>query len=397
MLNSIVRFFIGYVTFSFNKGFSDDFLNDCFRSGIALRNVRMKGETLFADCTVSEYMRLHRIAYSHGGVVKIEKRKGVIPALSRYSDRVGLAVGVFICIILFCLLSGFVWNIEIVGNERLSQDEISQFLEQNGFFEGVFWRSVDKNVLEDLMMAGFDEIAWAHINRFGTTARVEIEEGTAKPKITDNEGCANLKAKKDGVIVSAVTYEGWQTVGVGESVKAGDILVSGIYESEQTKQNLFVHARGDFIACVEEKVDYTVLRQEKRKAYYRDLTLRSIYFFGLKIPLYVGRLPKQNSDISRRVSHIQINGESVPVGIITYDVRLYKVEDYTMTDSELNEKINSSLEQMLDDEYGEDNILSRDISISLESDSARAVGSIKVLENIGIEEPLISNELNDDE
>ena len=138
-------------------------------------------------------------------------------------------------------------------------------------------------------------------------------------------------------------------------------------------------------------LNYTVLRQEKRKAYYRDLTLRSIYFFGLKIPLYVGRLPKQNADISRRKSLVKINAQSVPVGIITYDVCLYNIEEYSLTDSELNEKINSSLEQMLDDEYGADNILSRDISISLESDSARAVGSIKVLENIG-EEVIIQKE-----
>ena len=119
--------------------------------------------------------------------------------------------------------------------------------------------------------------------------------------------------------------------------------------------------------------------------------MRSIYFFGLKIPLYVGRLPKQNADISRRSSLVKINAQSVPVGIITYDVCLYNTEEYSLTDSELNEKINSSLEQMLDDEYGADNILSRDISISLESDSARAVGSIKVLENIG-EEVIIQKE-----
>lgn len=391
MLNRLLRFILGYVTFSFQKGFCNDFLNDCFKSGVALRNVRMNGETLFADCTASEYKKLHKIAYSHGGVVKIEKRRGIMLALSRYSSRVGLAVGGLICIILFCLLSGFVWNIEIVGTESLTKSEISNFLEQNGFFEGVFWRSVDKGVLEDLMMASFDEIAWVHINRFGTSARVEIEESTAKPKIINSTGCANLKAKKDGVIVSAVTYEGWQNVAVGESVRAGDILVSGVYESEQTKQNLFAYARGDFIACVEEKVDYTVLRKEKRKAYYRDLTLRSIYFFGLNIPLYVGRLPKQNADISRRSSLVKINEQSVPVGIITYDVCLYNTEEYSLTDSELNEKIKTSLEQMLDDEYGADNILSRDISISLESDSARAVGSIKVLENIG-EEVIIQKE-----
>lgn len=397
MINKLFRLFIGYVTFSFKKGFSNDFINDCFRSGIVLSNVRMNGDTLFADCTAREYMKLHRIAHAHGGVVKIEKRRGFLLALSRYSGRVGLAIGGVVCIILFCILSGFVWNIEIVGNEKLSQSEISNFLEQNGFHTGVFWKSVDKNVLEDLMMAGYDEIAWVHINRFGTSVTVEIREGTPKPKIVQGDGCANLKAKKDGVIVSAVTYEGWQCVGVGESVRAGDILVSGIYESEQTKQNLFAHARGDFIACVEENVDYTLLRQEKRKVYYRELTLRAITFFGLKIPLYVGRIPKQNADVSKRASLVQINGESVPVGVITYCVELYKTEDYTMSDSELNEKINSSLEQMLNDEYGADNIVSRNISVSLDSDSARALGSVTVLENIGVEAQLITDEINDDE
>lgn len=397
MLIKVLRFVLGYITFSFKNGFRDDFINDCFCSGIRLKNIKIVGDTLVAECSPKDYKRLHSIAFAHGGVVKVEKRHGVFLALSRYSNRVGLAIGTVACIILFSILSGFIWNIEIVGNDKLSQSEISNFLDENGFRTGAFWKSVDKSVVEDLMMAGFDEIAWVHINRFGTTARVEISETVEKPNVVEENSATNLKATKDGVIVSAITYNGWQAVKVGESVRAGDILVSGVYESEKAKENLFAHARGEFIARVEEKIDLCVSRTEKQKSFMPEKTYRAISFFGLYLPLYIGKIPNQNAEIQKEVQYIRINSNPVPVGIIVHNVKKYNLVEHSMSDKELSEKMQATLNEYLKTEYGEENIVSRNVSIALASESARATGSVIALENIGEEIPMSKNLITENE
>lgn len=396
MVIKLLRLLFGYVTFSFSNGFSDDFINDCFLSGVMLQNIQKNDDCLLADCTPKEYKRLHRIARLHGGIVKIEARHGILLKLARFSNRIGLGIGVLTCLVLFSILSGFVWNIEIVGNESLSNEEISDFLEQNGFATGVFWRSVDKSVIEDLLMASYGEIAWAHINRFGTTARVEISESTEKPKVVEKDGVANLKARCDGVIVSVEVYDGWQTVMVGEAVHEGDILISGVYESEQAKKNLFAHARGNVVARVEERIDLNIPRTEKRRSYTSEKEYFAVSFFGLYLPLYFGRIPDENADVSKTVKYLEINSNPIPVGFIRHNAKKYSLEEYSMNDTQLNEKAQSVFKDYLNSEFGEDNVILQEVVINLESDSARVVGNVSVLENIGVESSIniVSDEQN---
>ncbi|MBR2100169.1 MAG: sporulation protein YqfD [Eubacterium sp.] len=386
----MVRFFrwiLGYVCFRFSGGFIDGFINKCYENGINVQRLKTDNEGLQGECLAREYIKLHSIARLNGGRIRITKKHGFIFSLLRLKNRWGLLIGavIFICFISF--LSGFIWNVEITGNEKISESEIGAFLEENGVHCGAYWKSIDKNKVENLMLASFDEVAWVHINALGTTARVEINESAPKPEITAKT-ITNVKAKKDGFVVKASVTSGWAEAKVGDSVTKGDLLISGVYESEKKKGNQFAHASGEYIARVKEPFSLTVARKQSSRAYRQERSFKKLYFFGLKIPLYFMPYETKNSLISSKSDYLMLNKSKLPIGIISITERRYTVNTRLISDSELQSLIEKEAEKKLSEDFSDYEIVKKNIDISLNAEEAHAVGEIICLEDIG-EEVLI--------
>ncbi|MDD6604248.1 MAG: sporulation protein YqfD [Eubacteriales bacterium] len=382
----LFRWLCGYVVFSFSKGYIEGFINSCYESGVAIRDIRRQDKTvLTGQCSPTAYMRLHRIARQNGGVVSVISKHGPIFYILRLLNRPGLLVGGFLFVWIISFFSGFVWNVEVVGNGEITDAQIISFLQDNDFGVGTYWRSADRPQLENLMMASFDKCAWVHINRDGTTARVEINETVDSPSVVDTDIVTNLKAVKDGIIVKATVYDGFKVANVGDSVVQGDLLVSGVYESEDTKRNVFAHARGEYIAQVKDDFLLVVNRQQSVRRYDDTKRYRTLCFFGINIPLYIGSSYRINSEDSYDSDYIDIDGKQLPIGIVTKTVRPYTVTTRVLTDKELTALIQQEINRQLDRDYGDCQIISQDIDIELGADSGRAVGVIQSLQNIGRE------------
>lgn len=381
----LFRWIFGYVEFVFKNGFADGFINDCYNQKINLHNIKKDKNELAAICVPSEYMKLHRIALKHGGTVKITKRKGLLFPAMRIWNRAGILLGIVAFITIINFLGGFVWQIDVSGNEKISDREIIDFLESNGYYEGVYNKSVDKDLLEDLMMASFKNLAWVNINQHGSTATVELREAVMRPKVTNTKGYYNLKSKKDGTIVSAKATNGWQVARVGDGVTKGDLLVSGIYESEKNKINLYTHASGVYIARVNEQFSITVNRQQTYKQYTGEYKFKSIIFFGIKIPLYIGSSKIQDSDITEYASYIRLNDKRLPIGLTEKTVRPYEAVTVELNDKELTKLINQKIDEKLSEDFADCEITKKDIDISLNANNAVAKGKLICLEDIGEE------------
>lgn len=377
------------LVFSFVDGFCLDFINGCMAEDIRLFDVCYEKDVLVAKCKPEDYIHIRHISRSAGGRTKIKYRKGILFPLLSLFNRKGLMVGVLVAVLIINFLCGFVWDIEISGNEKLSTNEIRSFLISQGFYEGVFWKSIDKNMVEDMMMSSYEDIAWVHINRAGTKAKVELHEATLKPKITDKT-ITNLKATKDGIIVSAKVKDGWQVINVGDSVVAGDILVSGVYESEINKVNLYAHGSGEYLAQVVEPFKLTINRQQTYKSVMEEKNYKTFLFFGIKIPLYIGKVPTKNVDIVENTSYLKINSNPIPIGVNEKQVSVYEKYTKNLSDKSLYALASKQVEENIKTTYNQKDIISKKIDISLTSNSAVAKGSITLMENIGEEQPIIN-------
>ena len=380
----ILRFFVGWVEFRFYGGFAEDFVNACYQSKINIHDLKRRGGEIYGACVASEYKKLHRAAYAVGGRVEITKKHGVIFELLKYKHRLGLAVGLVAFVAIINFLGGFVWNIETVGNNNITSDEIVSLLEKQDIKIGSRWDDIKLTTAENMIMAVFDDCSWVSINKIGCTARVEISEAVPKPKI-DSRAITNLVATKDGVIVKETVYHGWQIAKVGDGVTKGDLLVSGVYPKEEARANVFAHGSGEFIARVNEKVDITVNRSQSTKNYTSTKNYCEIKFFGITIPLYLSSSDKPSADIYENASYIKLNGREIPVGINKKTVKSYTISTRNLSDKELNQMISSRLESKFKGDFADYEIVSKNISVQINADNAVARGTAVCLEDIGKE------------
>ena len=338
-----LRFFVGWVEFRFYGGFAEDFVNACYQSKINIHDLKRCGGEIFGACVASEYKKLHRAAYAVGGKVEITKKHGAVFELLKYKHRFGLAVGLVAFIAIINFLGGFVWNIETVGNNNITSDEIVSLLEKQNI------------------------------------------------KI-DSRAITNLVATKDGVIVKETVYHGWQIAKVGDGVAKGDLLVSGVYPKEEARANVFAHGSGEFIARVNEDINITVNRSQNTKIYTSTKNYREIKFFGITIPLYFSNSDKPSADIYDNASYIKLNGKEIPVGINKKTAKSYTISTRNLSDRELNQMITGRLESKFKGDFADYEILSKNISVQINSDNAVAHGTVVCLENIGEEVEIKVNE-----
>ena len=90
--------------------------------------------------------------------------------LLKIQNRWGIFAGCLLFIFIVNFLSGFVWNIEITGNSKISDAQIMQVLDDNGFCMGVHWSAFNKENVEilnyieaTLQSMGFT--TWHHSNK----------------------------------------------------------------------------------------------------------------------------------------------------------------------------------------------------------------------------------------
>ena len=170
---------IGYVNIKVESYFLERFINVCISKKIFLWNIkRKKSSLLYASISIKDYKRLRKIAKKTRAIVKIESKKGLPFIIHRYRKRkifLGLLV---LAIIGSIITSGFIWNIEVIGNELISNEEIIEELKNNGLKIGVNKNKIDTNLIINRIRLIRDDIAWIGINLKGTNAIIEIKETT---------------------------------------------------------------------------------------------------------------------------------------------------------------------------------------------------------------------------
>lgn len=390
MLIRFFRWLLGYVKFSCSGGFKENFLNDCYLSGIRLKNLRVKGDILFAETGIKTYKRLHKIAFAHGAKVKIVKRKGLPFLLSPLNNRWGLLAGAVFFIAFISFMGGFIWNITVTGNNRVTEVKIVDYLAQNGFSVGTRWDGTDKEQLEFSIMAYFEDVAWISINKIGSTASIEINETVNKPEMTERN-VTNVRAARDGVIVRLTVNSGWAEVKEGEAVTAGALLISGVHESEVDEKNHYAHAKGTVLARVESTETLSVSRRQTEKSYTYDKEYKTLYFFGLKIPLYVKK-DMGTCDETSEKEYLAVNAYRLPVGIITEKARYYDSQTILLSDAELETLARAELEKRKAEEIGENEIISENVSVQINEDDCGITGEYVYITDIGKESEILFEE-----
>ncbi len=309
----LYRFFLGILEIEIYGVYPEKVLNLCEKHKISIWDICYKKGKICCKIKVNDFKKLPKIFKKKGVRIHITKRQGLPFFTNRYKRRFGVFVGILIFILLLNYLSGFVWVIDVTGNKNVSEKEIISTCRQIGVKVGVPKNSFDpKNKAQELLLLN-DKLSWASFNIEGSVLTVNVTE--IKEKDQSEFLASNLVADSDGIIKHIDVTVGNVVVKVGDTVKKGDVLVSGIIESENDTK--FVNPRGKIIAQTQNVVsasqNYEIKESNLTGVQKSKFVLE---IFSLKIPLYLGK-EKGEYDSETAAENLKLFGNFIPVKLYT--------------------------------------------------------------------------------
>lgn len=256
----VLRYFRGYLRISVSGRNVERFINICMRRNILLWDIkRVKTNTSTMKISVKGFRDIREIAKKSACSIRIVGKRGLPFSFFRHRRRRGLAIGVGIFATALLVMTSFVWRIEVVGNNRVSEESILISLKEAGISEGRWRYGLDLTAIQNRVLLHQPELSWVGINVLGSKVLVSVSEEIPDPVIVDRKTPCNLVASKDGMIETVVATDGVSVVHAGDTVKAGDLLISGIDDSPRNGVR-YLHAMGSVRAKTWSTYSKTVSR-----------------------------------------------------------------------------------------------------------------------------------------
>lgn len=258
----LLNYILGYVNILVEGFFTERFINTCINKNILLFNIkRDKSTIIYANVGIFDFKNVVKIAKQSKCRVKIQRKSGLPFLFNRYKKRKIFAIALvsIICVIIY--LSNFIWNIEIIGTDKINQNELIKTINSEGLTIGKLKRKVDLKSIINKIRLDRKDIAWIGIDLKGTNAIVKVVEADAKPEIIKEDEYCNIVSDKEASIIKVNAQNGTVLVKEGDVVKKGTPLIAGWMEGKYTGTR-YVHAEGS----VEAKVWYS----HKERIYYKQ-------------------------------------------------------------------------------------------------------------------------------
>ena len=313
----LLRNLLGYVDFKVDGGNPEKFLNLTARAGVTLWNLRREGSALCASTLKTNCKKLPPQAARAGVELTITEKKGLPVMFERHRGRWGFLAGAVLFAVIIVYFSGFVWSVEISGNSAVSTRDIQYALNGLGLSPGVRMDTFNAKNLEQQALMELPGLSWMHINLDGSVAKVEVGERTQEPEIVADDRPCNIKASQTGQIIRIQVYEGVTALKVNDTVRQGELLVSGVVEEPKTCITRYLHARASVIALTKHKLTVTVpYNSTQMQDTGKTVKKYTLNFLNLQIPLYRA---EPDGSYRRMVykSPLTIFGARLPVSLKT--------------------------------------------------------------------------------
>jgi len=246
----IFNYIIGYIRISIEGYYIERFINICGNEKITIWNLkRNKNVKLELNIGIKDLKKVAKIAKQTKCKIKIIKKKGLPFLFNRYRKRKLFFVFLLVIIIGLGISSNFVWNIQIVEEDKESIENLYKDVVESGLEIGKMKSKINTKDIINKVRLKRNDIAWVGIELKGTNAIVKVVKATAKPEIVDDNEYCNIVSDKQGIITKINAQNGTIAVKVGDTVNVGTTLINGWMEGKYTGLR-YVHAKGEIQAKV---------------------------------------------------------------------------------------------------------------------------------------------------
>ena len=387
----LLSYILGYVNIEVEGYFIERFINICNNKKILLWNIERKHSTIIkANIGIRDFKKIKEIAKKTKCRIKIQKKKGIPFILNKYKNRKIFVVFFILLIITIITLSNFIWNIQVVGNNKISTEEIIKDLAEDDFKIGTSKINLStKNIIDKIRLKRND-LAWIGIEIKGTNAIVKVVEADLKPDIIQEDEYCNIVATKDAMITKINAQNGTAVVKDGDMVTKGTVLIQGWLEGQFTGIR-YVHANGE----VQAKVWYSKklnmpLKQVKKVKTGKEENKYSVKINNFEINLLKGVPKFQNYDTIETSKKLKLFSDFyLPIEIKQKTYQEYEEQEITYTENEAKElaieQINENLKEQIDGKQ----IINQKINAEPNGANIEVEVIYEVLESIGTKEKIV--------
>ncbi|WP_158212424.1 sporulation protein YqfD [Natranaerobius trueperi] len=346
-------YIIGYLEVTVIGTTVEKFINLTTQNNILIWDIKKYPRGLKLKISISDFHKLRHIIRKTNCRVKIVEKKGIPILKKKLRKRKVLVGGIVVAIVVLIYLSSFVWFIEIVGNERVSDEEIIETLEESGVAPGTKKSEFEAHEIENIVVNQHDEIIFVGIRVKGMKVQIEIVEKEEQPE--EFEGPTNIVSDREAYITNILVFSGFPAVEPGDVVKEDDVLIYGRTVSDQVLEERIFEDEDKAIAEILDEFPQTQaqgvvkgkvhqkgygeseLVYEKRERTGEKITQYGYYFNGetnyldLKEPSYV------EYDKKKTLRKLNIDSLGWEIGLVRKEYYEVEVSQGERSNSEAKE------------------------------------------------------------
>ncbi|MBQ7322181.1 MAG: sporulation protein YqfD [Clostridia bacterium] len=378
-------FFCGWVRLSCDMSDAAAILELCMREHIAYRHWCNDAEGRHVSFEMSE--RTARIFLRKCSEAEIRVRTvlhgGLPHLLYRYRRRVGLLLGAFLGAAILIASTQVLWDIRVSGNETMTVRRVKEELRESGLYVGMPLARLNTAKEEMRIQLESECFSWVSINMSGTVAYVEVRERVPTP---DGEPLspANLIASAEGIVEGVEIYTGKSVVKAGQAVQKGELLVSGVYDSQAVGWRV-TRAAGHVLARTEHEFEVEIPLVYQQKVYSGEhLQQKTLFFFEKEIKLLKNsRILGVSCDkISNINSAVLGKGVSLPFSLRTDRYLPYEYREAVRSYESAQALAYYELERQIAQALPDATLLRKTVAVTLAEDAYRLHCKVWCLEDI---------------
>ena len=397
-MRRLMNFLLGTARVCFSGPFPERLINLCAQNGVEFWGVEWLDEhTVRLTLRRRGLKKLEELAGRVDCRVEREGSRGLPDFLGKFRARYAFLLGLAFALCAVTVLSRFVLVIQVTGNETVPTAVILSQLRQLGVRPGVYGPALDRKQLAQEALLELDGLSWMALNLYGTRLEVVVREAVKAPERVDTAENIDLIAEADGIVIKVEPELGDRLVEPGDTVAAGDILISGTVTlepplySDAPERYYQVHARGrvwartwrTLTAAIPLEAAVKEYTGREKSAWSLDLLGRRVEIFGtpsISWPFY---------DKITTVRQLPLpGGGQLPLSLSRETFREYRLTTAPVQQEAAQSLLEEQLRERLADLLGEDGVVeSAQYSARVEGDLLTVTLTAQCREEIGREQP----------
>ncbi|MFI3206003.1 MAG: sporulation protein YqfD [Clostridia bacterium] len=364
MIYKISRTITGYVRVKISGESKNRLLNIAIKNKLGFWDYVKNEENYIVSMRIRDFRKLCDLRKRYNVRIKLIKKWGLPFVLSKL--RLGLVLGFLLSFVLYIFLFSHYWLVEIHGTAYYDTEKILAIAEENGIYVGGLryidsltgneLASQDLYKIENKILSEMPELSWISINTDGCMVDIVFALAEEKPEIQEDDGVYNMVAEKVGIVRAIEAYEGVPEVSVGSAVGIGDVLISGVWDTNRGKEEwelleepieFRVQADGKVMADVQRKftesIDKTVIEYTEKEIYQSY----SFGFLFLNLPITTRLVPDGDYAYEEKTVFLSLFGIQLPVYIKTETLTRLESSERELSEEEAKEQLLININQKI--------------------------------------------------